>query len=113
MTPNRGHVPYDCGLMVSSGTATTILPAAVSMSSSRRIFAGVCALLLSLCALSAKGTLTVTFDGPPLQPPGTASLLRFYDESGVWFTPIQGTDGFVCRGSNHTPGWPDDGTAYV
>ena len=72
--------------------------------------------LLCLCTVHAQGTferLTVTFDGPPLQPPGTAYLVQSYEELGVWFTPAPGTDGFVRRGSNPTTGWPDDGTAYV
>jgi hypothetical protein len=86
------------------------------MCSSRSILVGVCALLLSLRAASAQGTfqsVTVTFDGPPVQAPGTARIVQSYDELGVWFVPIPGTDGFGRRGSNPSPGWPDDGTAYV
>jgi hypothetical protein len=70
------------------------------------------ALLLSVCAASAQGTITVTFDGPPIQPPGSQYLVQQYYESGVWFLPIPGTDGFVRNGGGIT-GYPDDGTAYV
>ena len=41
---------------------------------------------------------TVTFDGPPVQPPGTAYLIQYYEEAGVWFRPISGTDGFFTAG---------------
>lgn len=84
--------------------------------SSRSILLGICALLLSVCVASAQGTfqsLTVTFDGPPLQPPGSTYNTQSYREAGVWFAPIPGTDGFGRRGSNPPPGWPDNGTAYV
>jgi hypothetical protein len=63
----------------------------------------------------AQGTfqsLTITFDGPPLQRPGTQYLVQQYDESGVWFLPIPGSDGFVRNGGGIT-GYPEDGTAYV
>jgi len=86
------------------------------MCSSRNILAGVCALLLSVCVASAQGTfqrLTVTFDGPPLQPPGSSYLIQSYREAGVWFAPIPGTDGFGRQGSNPPSFWPDNGTAYV
>jgi hypothetical protein len=80
------------------------------------ILVGLCALLLSLWAASAQGTfqrLTVTFDGPPLQPPGSTYNTQSYREAGVWFAPVPGTDGFGRRGSNPPSGWPDNGTAYV
>jgi hypothetical protein len=84
--------------------------------SSRSILLGICVLLLSVCVASAQGTfqsLTVTFDGPPLQPPGSAYLIQSYREAGVWFAPIPGTDGFTRQGSSPPPGWSDNGTAYV
>ena len=56
---------------------------------------------------------TVTFDGPPVQPPGTARVVQGYFEAGLWFVPIPGTDGFVRRGRDPVSWWPDNGTAYV
>jgi len=56
---------------------------------------------------------TVSFDGPPVQPPGTARVVQEYYEAGLWFIPIPGTDGFVRQGSDPRPFWPDNGTAYV
>ena len=41
---------------------------------------------------SAQGTfepLIVSFDGPPLQPPGSAHTVQSYPESGVWFGPFR------------------------
>jgi hypothetical protein len=70
------------------------------------------ALLLPTQEGNAQGT--VTFDGPPLQPPGSAYVVQVYHESGVWFAPIPGSDGFGRRGSNPPAAfWPDNGTAYV
>jgi hypothetical protein len=82
----------------------------------RRIFTALAALWLSLTLASGQGTfqsLTITFDGPPVVSPGTAKIVGSYQEQGTWFVPIPGTVGFVRRGSNPTPGWPDNGTAYV
>jgi len=70
------------------------------------------ALLSTRSAAYAQGT--ITFDGAPVQPPGTAYLVQSYRESGVWFVPIPGTDGFIRQGSNPPAVfWPDNGTAYV
>ena len=87
-----------------------MLPVTSKMSKS--ICAALGALLLSLRAASAQGTFTVTFDGPPLQPPGTGRVIQYYGESGVWFRPISGTDGFTRMGGGIV-GYPDNGTAYV
>jgi hypothetical protein len=82
------------------------------MNSSYSFLVALCALLLSLRGAGAQGT--ITFDGPPVQPPGTARVVQEYHESGVWFAPIPGSDGFVRRGSNPPAAfWPDNGTAYV
>ena len=86
------------------------------MYSSRTTLIVVCAVLLSCPIASAQGTfqnLTITFDGPPVQPPGTSYLIQRYSEADVWFAPIPGTDGFIRSGSNQPPGWPEDGTAYL
>jgi len=60
------------------------------------IFLALCTFLMWPARLCAQGT--ITFDGPPPQPPGTAALMQLYDEGGLWFVPILGTDGFVRRG---------------
>ncbi len=103
-----------------SNPSTPVSRAETSGRSHRNRQAGIsapmAALLLSVYAASAQGTfesITVTFDGPPVLPPGTARVEQHYDESGVGFAPIPRTDGFGRRGSNPTPGWPDNGTAYV
>jgi hypothetical protein len=82
------------------------------MCSSRNILAGVCALLLSLRVATGQGTFTVTFDGPPVILPGRGRVVQYYDESGTWFVPIPGTDGFTRMGGGII-GYPDNGTAYV
>jgi hypothetical protein len=56
---------------------------------------------------------TVTFDGPPVQPPGMDRMVQAYQEAGVRFAPIPETDGFVMGGSNPPTGWPNNGTAFV
>jgi hypothetical protein len=62
-----------------------------------------------------QGTLTpITFDGPPVQRPGTQYGVGYYHEAGVWFTPIlgMGTDSFTRNGGGISF-YPDDGTAYL
>ena len=56
----------------------------------------------------------ITFDGPPLQPPGTAKFVKQYSESGMSFTPINpDSQGFVRTGAATDPRDPDNGTAYL
>jgi len=72
----------------------------------------VCCLLTPfLCP--AQGKLTITFDGPPLQPPGSRFNVQSYFESGVYFHPLAGTDGFGRSWGNQPAGWADDGTPYI
>jgi hypothetical protein len=65
-----------------------------------------------------QGTMTITFDGPPLQPPGTAYTTTNYSESGMLFLPIPhpppGLPSFGRVGSP-PPGaaLPDNGSAYL
>jgi len=54
----------------------------------------------------------MTFDGPPLQPAGTAYGVTNYYESGMSFRPI-GASAFVRVGANPRPERPDDGSAYL
>ena len=61
-------------------------------------------------------TLHITFDGPPLQPPGTASYVQQYYEAGMWFRPsgmVGPGNGFDRIGAQPTPARPDNGTAYL
>lgn len=65
-----------------------------------------------------QGTLNITFDGPPLIQPGTATIVQQYLEYGMSFTPIDPDApfaGFVRRkgGGTPPPDWPDNGTAYL
>lgn len=87
-------------------------PLEYRMISPRNILVGTANLLLSVLAAGAQGTFTVTFDGPPAQPPGTQYGMNYYHESGVWFLPIPGTDGFTRNGGGIL-GYPDNGTAYL
>src|SRR5437879_4609487 len=75
------------------------------------LFAGFCIAANSY----GQGTLRITFDGPPVQPRGTAALVTNYYESGVLFTPITPGDphhAFVRNGGGIS-GYPDDGTTYL
>lgn len=61
----------------------------------------------------AQGTILIGFDGPPLQPPGTATLTQQYSESGVLFTAINPFDTFGrCNGTGSLSR-PDNGTTYI
>ena len=70
-------------------------------------------LSLFLIVVQCHGQGTITFDGSPVQSPGTAKLVQEYIESGIWFIPLSWSDGFVRRGAQPRPGWPDNGTAYL
>ena len=83
------------------------------MTSSCSIFIGAWTLVLVRVCRAAQGTFTVTFDGPPLQPPSSAHTVQSYTESGVWFTAISGSFGFRSEGEHPPAGWPDDGTPYL
>jgi hypothetical protein len=61
----------------------------------------------------AQGTFTVRFDGYPVAQ-NTAVHVQQYTESGMLFTPIPGSAGFVLRnGPGSDGGLPDNGTTYV
>jgi hypothetical protein len=78
----------------------------------------VLSLLACLCGVIGsygQGTLQITFDGPPIQSPGTARIVTNYFESGMLFTatnPITHNIYFVRNGGGDS-GYPDDGTAYL
>ena len=80
-----------------------------------KLLAAAVAFLLCACTVVAQGTferLTVTFDGSPVVPRGTGRIVQSYEESGVRFAPIPGTDGFARNGGG-VLGCPDNGTAYL
>ncbi len=54
----------------------------------------------------------ITFEGPPIQPPGTGAVVQRYDEAGMIFTPI-GLTGFGRVGSNPPSPLPDNGSSYL
>jgi hypothetical protein len=47
-----------------------------------------------------------------VQYPGTGKIVQQYDEAGLWFAPVAGSDGFTRMGGGIL-GYPDNGTAYV
>ena len=60
--------------------------------------------------------LLITFDGPPIQPAGTAAIVQRYDEVGVSFTPIDPSatgSGFVRCGPATDPRDPENGSGYL
>ena len=59
-----------------------------------------------------QGTITITFDGPPVQPPASSYSITQYEESGMLFEPIP-PDMFISRTVSGVPLSPDNGTAYV
>ena len=63
----------------------------------------------------AQGHVRFTFEGPPLQLPGTATVTTQYYESGFLFRPVAGSPSFVRVGNPPTSqsGRPDNGTAYL
>jgi hypothetical protein len=70
----------------------------------------------SVCSLLGQGTLTITFDGPPPQPPGTGKLVPDYLEGGVLFTPViePYTPGsLIARSGGGMLGFPENGSAYI
>jgi hypothetical protein len=60
-----------------------------------------------------QGTIHITFDGPPLQPPGSIFGVAQYFEQGLQFRPIPGTDQFGRAWTNLPSAWPNNGTPYV
>ena len=89
----------DRGLPVTPWGGSLVAPAA---------FALFC--LVGHCL--GQGTVTIGFEGPPPQPPGTYSIISQYSESGMLFTAPHTMSGLLLVGSG-VPGDPDDGTAYL
>jgi hypothetical protein len=65
---------------------------------------------------SGQGTLHITFDGAPFQPPGTGYFVQQYFESNVWFRPLGVVgpgNGFGRIGGGSPSFIPDNGTAFI
>ena len=86
--------------------------ASIAMCAVQKNFVGFVILVWPLFSVG-QGTIRITFDGPPLQPPGSSYNVQNYYESGMWFRPLPGTDGFGRSWTNLPPGWPDNGTPYL
>ena len=74
------------------------------------LLATLCLRLLS-AVCDAQGT--IGFDGPPVQPPGSAYTVQFYYEAGMQFLPLSGSDGFGRVWSNPPAFLPNNGTPYL
>jgi len=83
------------------------------MKSTLNIFFGLCALLSLLSQTCAQGTMTVTFDGPPFQPPDTDYGYSLYTESGMFFMPIDPARSQFGRTGGGIAFFPENGTAYL
>jgi hypothetical protein len=55
-------------------------------------------------------TITITFEGPPTQPPRSAYLITNYYELAMSFVQM---GRYGRRHSAGSPGWPDNGTTYI
>jgi|SRR6266404_6852224 len=76
--------------------------------------------LILLLRISISGlceTVTITFDGPPPQPRGTAYAIPSYTESGMLFKPFGPIDTAppyrLTRNGGGIEFSPDNGTAYL
>lgn len=78
---------------------------------STTLFLAIATLTSAVCL--GQGTLQITFDGPPYQPPDSDFNVQSYYESGMYFHPLPGTDGFGRAWSGRAAGWPNDGTPYL
>jgi len=74
------------------------------------------ALVCVLAPCYGQGTFTwITFDGPPVIPPGTSKIVQQYYEAGISFTPIDPNAPFAgfIRSGGGRPSTPENGTAYL
>lgn len=75
-----------------------------------------CALIIACCCRTGfSQTLSITFDGAPLQPPGTSYFVEQYFESGMWFRPlgVVGPGNGFGRTGGGISFLPENGTAYL
>jgi len=66
-----------------------------------------------VAAAHGQGTLRITFDGPPIVPPGGIYNTQQYYEAGMVFLPTPAAGSFQRVGVPTDPAQPNDGTAYV
>jgi hypothetical protein len=59
--------------------------------------------------------ITVGFEGPPVQSPGSAAFVQQYFEAGLWFRPlgvVEPGNGFIRNGGGIAQ-TPENGTSYI
>ena len=68
---------------------------------------------VTLCR--GQGWTTITFNGPPVQPPRTSALIHDYTEASMQFsnTNVDVPSSFVIRAGGGIGGLPEDGSAYL
>ena len=64
-------------------------------------------------SVCGQGTFQITFDGPPVQPQGTAALVTNYSEAGISLKPVSADGRFIRVGANPVAFRPDNGSAYI
>jgi hypothetical protein len=69
--------------------------------------------ILSQAPARAQSDLTMTFDGPPIQPPGSDYGISNYTEQGMSFSPLFPGYQFGRVAANPVSFFPDDGSAYL
>src|SRR5207249_1337051 len=77
-----------------------------------RAYASLLAVFCTVGQCRGQGTLRITFDGPPVIPPGAAYSVTNYYESGMSFRPVPPQHDFSRVGVGY-PSDPQDGTAYL
>jgi hypothetical protein len=70
--------------------------------------------VISLTYGYAQGTFNrvITFDGPPIVPPGSGVAITYYYEDSMTFRPINSGEQFSRAGGGRT-GFPENGSAYI
>lgn len=78
-----------------------------------RTLAHLLALLCVVARCPGQGTMTIGFEGPPTVPPGTASIINQYSESGMrfWY-PSDPYSGLVLVNGTYA-GSPNNGTTHL
>ncbi len=80
-----------------------------------RAWLGAAGFFWAMAQCLGQGTLHITFDGYPFQPPGTGAFVQQYFESGMWFRPlgiVGPGNGFIRNGGGRVNS-PENGTAYL
>jgi hypothetical protein len=79
----------------------------------KQIYIWLFTVLLCVEYSSGQGIVQITFDGAPVQPPGTAYIVTNYFESGMLFASLPMAVGFGRVGATPVSFRPDDGSAYL